>query len=68
MVNDFEASVFPQHPELAAIKQRLYDRGALYAAMSGSGSSLFGLFAPDATLPEKEDFGPNTFQWQGRLR
>ena len=68
MVNDFEASVFPQHPELAAIKQRLYDRGALYAAMSGSGSSLFGIFAPDATLPEKEDFGPNTFQWQGRLR
>lgn len=68
MVNDFEASVFPQHPELRDIKERLYDHGALYAAMSGSGSSLFGIFAPDAELPAEEDFGPRTFQWQGRLR
>ena len=44
LVNDFEASVFAQHPELAAIKARLYDFGATYAAMSGSGSALFGLF------------------------
>lgn len=68
MVNDFEASVFPQHPELRAIKERLYAHGALYAAMSGSGSSLFGIFAPDAELPSEEDFGPHAFQWQGRLR
>lgn len=44
VVNDFEASVFPNHPELQAIKQTLYDMGALYAAMSGSGSTLFGIF------------------------
>lgn len=44
VVNDFELSVFPNHPELAAIKQTLYDMGALYAAMSGSGSTLFGIF------------------------
>ena len=44
VVNDFEATVFPNHPELAAIKQTLYDMGALYAAMSGSGSTLFGIF------------------------
>lgn len=44
IVNDFEASVFPQHPELAAIKQTLYDMGAMYAAMSGSGSTMYGLF------------------------
>lgn len=44
IVNDFEQSVFPNHPELAAIKQTLYDMGALYAAMSGSGSTLFGIF------------------------
>lgn len=44
VVNDFEASVFPNHPELAAIKQTLYDMGAIYAAMSGSGSTIFGLF------------------------
>ncbi len=44
VVNDFEASVFPNHPELAAIKQTLYDMGALYAAMSGSGSTVYGIF------------------------
>ena len=44
LVNDFEESVFALHPELAAIKQRLYDMGATYAAMSGSDSALFGLF------------------------
>lgn len=44
IVNDFEASVFPLHPELAEVKQSLYDHGAIYAAMSGSGSALFGIF------------------------
>lgn len=44
VVNDFEDSVFPQHPELAAVKQTLYDMGAIYAAMSGSGSTLYGIF------------------------
>lgn len=44
IVNDFELSVFPNHPELPAIKQTLYDMGALYAAMSGSGSTIFGIF------------------------
>lgn len=42
--NDFEDSVFPNHPELPAIKQTLYDMGAIYAAMSGSGSTIFGIF------------------------
>lgn len=42
--NDFEPSVFALHPELAALKAELYGRGAFYAAMSGSGSALFGLF------------------------
>ena len=45
MHNDFEQSVFPQHPEIAAIKDRLLDLGASYAAMTGSGSAVFGLFA-----------------------
>lgn len=48
--NDFEESVFPLYPVLADIKQRLYDLGAVYAAMSGSGSTIYGLFAP-ATEP-----------------
>ena len=45
--NDFEDTVFKIHPELAAIKKRLLDAGALYAAMSGSGSTIFGLFECD---------------------
>lgn len=44
VVNDFEASVFPLYPEIAAIKDRLYDLGALYASMSGSGSAVYGIF------------------------
>lgn len=42
--NDFEKSVFPLHPEIAALKQRFYAQGAVYASMSGSGSSVFGIF------------------------
>ena len=44
MRNDFEDSVFKKFPEIAAIKDKLYDMGAIYASMSGSGSSVFGIF------------------------
>ncbi len=44
VVNDFEDSVFRIHPEIAALKEDFYARGAVYASMSGSGSSVFGLF------------------------
>ena len=44
LVNDFETTVFEKHPELAAIKRSLYDSGAMYASMSGSGSALFALY------------------------
>lgn len=54
LVNDFEAPIFAMHPELAAIKQSLYDAGAVYAAMSGSGSALFGIFREQPTGLEKE--------------
>ena len=47
-VNDFEATVFPLHPQIAAIKKRLLDAGAFYASMSGSGSTVFGLFKDDS--------------------
>lgn len=42
--NDFENTVFPLYPELKAIKEKLYNSGAGYAAMSGSGSTIFGIF------------------------
>ena len=48
LINDFEQTVFPLHPEIADIKKRLQDAGAMYAAMSGSGSTVFGLFENDA--------------------
>lgn len=44
IVNDFENSVFPKHPRLKKIKSELYDAGALYAAMSGSGATIYGIF------------------------
>ncbi len=44
LINDFEAPVCKAHPEIAAIKQQLYDAGALYASMTGSGSTVFGVF------------------------
>ncbi len=44
LVNDFEETVFAEYPELAAIKKSLYDSGAVYASMSGSGSALFALY------------------------
>ncbi len=44
LTNDFEKTVFAIYPELADIKQKLYDKGAVYAAMSGSGSAIFGIF------------------------
>ena len=50
--NDFEQSVFAQHPVLADIKNAIYQAGALYASMSGSGSSLFGIFS-DANMAEQ---------------
>lgn len=60
IVNDFEASVFPQHPILREIKEEFYRKGATYAAMSGSGSSVFGLFSPEAIVPTM-DFGKAFF-------
>lgn len=49
LINDFEQTVFPLHPEIGLIKEQLLAAGALYASMSGSGSTVFALFAQDAS-------------------
>ena len=68
MTNDFEESVFPQFPAIGEIKEKLYRQGAIYAAMSGSGSSVFGLFRPeDDALPE-DIWGERAFVYQGILK
>ena len=65
LVNDFEKPVFKIHPELASIKDKLYRLGAVYAAMSGSGSALFGIFR-DKPAGVKEAF-PNCFTFTTQL-
>ncbi|UAY53168.1 4-(cytidine 5'-diphospho)-2-C-methyl-D-erythritol kinase [Ferruginibacter albus] len=57
--NDFEEPVFRQHPAIQLIKDKLYQQGAVYAAMSGSGSSMFGLFEKGQIL--RNEFDRNYF-------
>ena len=57
LTNDFEQSVFAVHPELGAVKDRLYELGATYAAMSGSGSTLFALSRQPLNLDEFSNEG-----------
>ena len=55
LVNDFEVSVFPGHPNISRLKTMMQEKGAVYAAMSGSGATVFGLFKEKprtAELPE----------------
>ena len=56
LVNDFEAAIFPAYPELKRIKEELYNAGAIYASMTGSGSAFYGIFAHDAVLPNASLF------------
>lgn len=65
LLNDFEDSVFALYPALEALKQQLYDIGAIYAAMSGSGSAVFGLFREAPQFLNK--LFPNMFTFSSRL-
>ena len=56
IANDFEPSVFRAYPEIAAIKDKLYDMGAVYASMSGSGSTVYGIFRESVPYVD-EHFG-----------
>lgn len=51
IANDFEIPVFGDHPEIKKIKETMYDNGAVYASMSGSGSAVFGLFKSKPDKP-----------------
>ncbi len=62
--NDFEDSLFVQFPELNKIKEQLYVSGAVYAAMSGSGSTVYGIFKEKTDL--KNSFN-GCFVWEGLL-
>jgi 4-diphosphocytidyl-2-C-methyl-D-erythritol kinase len=62
--NDFEESVFKQHPVIGEIKQKLYQHGAVYASMSGSGSAVFGIFEKPVDL--KKEF-PGSVYWSMTL-
>ena len=64
LINDFEKHIFLKHPEIGRIKQELYDQGAIYAAMSGSGSAVFGIFEK---TPDLKDQFKNYFCWGSKL-
>jgi 4-diphosphocytidyl-2-C-methyl-D-erythritol kinase len=65
LINDFEKTVFEKFPEIKTLKEKMYEAGAVYAAMSGSGSAVFGIF-------EKETDVKKVFEgklvWQGDFR
>ena len=54
--NQFEETIFSKYPELEKLKNNLYNAGAIYAAMSGSGSTIFGIFSPEAKRPSLGEY------------
>lgn len=57
--NDFEEALFPKYPVLAEIKKQLYEQSAIYAAMSGSGSTMFGIFENENAAQKAKSFFEN---------
>lgn len=66
IINDFELSIFRSYPEIGAIKNLLLENGAIYASMSGSGSSVFGHFKSEPKLTAG-NFPEGYFIWQERF-
>jgi 4-diphosphocytidyl-2-C-methyl-D-erythritol kinase len=60
LVNDFEKQVFAKYPLIGGIKAKLYEHGAVYASMSGSGSAVYGIFTE---RPQIEGLFPGCFLW-----
>jgi len=66
VTNSFEEALFPKYPVLAQIKEYLYEQGAVYAAMTGSGSAIYGFFSKE--IITKEWAFPAAYRvWQGQL-
>ena len=65
LTNDFEQTIFKKYPIIESIKEKFYSSGALYASMSGSGASVFGIF--DKQIDLKNHF-PEMFYWSGELK
>lgn len=66
-VNDFEDSLFPKYPQLREIKQMLYQEGAMYASLSGSGSTIFAIFEKESQT-ERIKAPKDAFLWRGVLK
>jgi 4-diphosphocytidyl-2-C-methyl-D-erythritol kinase len=65
LVNDFEKSIFIKYPAVASVKETLYAQGAVYASMSGSGSTVYGIFNKEVEV--KKHFPEHYQIWQGKL-
>ncbi|MGC9471232.1 MAG: 4-(cytidine 5'-diphospho)-2-C-methyl-D-erythritol kinase [Bacteroidales bacterium] len=66
IMNDFEPVIFSEYPAVRNIRDRLYERGAVYASLSGSGSSVFGIFR-QGDAPDQSDFAKMTC-WKGGIK
>lgn len=64
LINDFEASIFPRYPLLGDLKEKLYQQGAVYASMTGSGSTLYGIFEEE---PPPLEWPKGVTSWKGKL-
>ena len=64
--NDFEDSLFGKYPILEEFKQLMYKNGAIYASLSGSGATVYGIFDKEIEI-KKINLPQNTFVWQGKL-
>ena len=60
--NDFERPVFAKYPQLAKIKYKLYDYGAIYASLSGSGSCVYGIFDGETQITQIFKYRLHRFQ------
>lgn len=66
-VNDFEKSIFPSHQRIAEIKDYLYKEGAMYASMTGSGSSVYGIFENDILAESVKATLNDCIVWSGTM-